>query len=497
MRPSTPSLTRALVVLVCLLDIASAHSWVEQLTVVALNGTFTGNPGFIRGNVKRGNPGFTDKMDLNQLPPVDRANQTQLLPTDPMCNPSQKKQAQSSDSPRLQASAGDTVALQYQENGHVTIPQNQPGKPANRGTVWIYGTTQALDNEMLLTIHKVWNTDGTGGDKRGRLLSTQNFDDGQCYQKGTQPISKDRQKEFPITHPIPLMGSDLWCQNDIVLPSDVPAGKPYTLYWVWDWPTAPGVDPNIPNGKEELYTSCMDIDILAGDSAPASARKAVMAYDKGQAFQNAAVASYAANIAAGGNILLTNPSTGSGIQPTQAISAAAAAASTPVTVTQAPSAQGPASQLMTVIPLTTLMTTVPVSPATVTNAVPVPPTAVSNAAPASGTPLMATTITITPTVTVAMQPSNSAAAASVSASTPILSPASPAASPPAPPAPGTPSASPAVDPSAALGPRSNCTSGHVQKRSNIIGVANLAERDAELVAIPSARLRRSAKFRGF
>ena len=28
-----------------------------------------------------------------------------------------------------------------------------------------------------------------------------------------------------------------------------------------DWPTAPGVDPNLPNGKQELYTTCMDVDI--------------------------------------------------------------------------------------------------------------------------------------------------------------------------------------------------------------------------------------------
>ena len=37
------------------------------------------------------------------------------------------------------------------------------------------------------------------------------------------------------------------------------------MYWVWDWPTAPDVDPNVPDGKQELYTTCMDIDIVAGD----------------------------------------------------------------------------------------------------------------------------------------------------------------------------------------------------------------------------------------
>ena len=60
---------------------------------------------------------------------------------------------------------------------------------------------------------------------------------------------------------------------DVALPTDAPQGKPYTLYWVWNWPTAPGT-PGVPNGKEEIYTSCMDIDIT-GSNAPAPDKAAV------------------------------------------------------------------------------------------------------------------------------------------------------------------------------------------------------------------------------
>lgn len=72
------------------------------------------------------------------------------------------------------------------------------------------------------------------------------------------------------------MGANLWCQNDIALPTDIPTGKPYTLYWVWDWPTEPGVDPNLPKGKAELYTTCIEIDVIAkpGSKRRVKARQA-------------------------------------------------------------------------------------------------------------------------------------------------------------------------------------------------------------------------------
>src|SRR5277367_3063736 len=95
-------------------------------------------------------------------------------------------------------------------------------------------------------------------------FQAKNFDDGQCHQINSSPISQQRQQQFPHTADT-LMGADLWCQHDIQLPANAPSGQPYTLYWVWDWPTAPGVDPNVPNGKQELYITCMDVDIVSRD----------------------------------------------------------------------------------------------------------------------------------------------------------------------------------------------------------------------------------------
>ncbi|KAJ5891262.1 uncharacterized protein N7473_007490 [Penicillium subrubescens] len=243
----------------------NAHSWVEQLSVIAPNGTFVGAPGYPRGNVLRTASDFSDTKMTYLIPPSSRANVTLVLPTDKLCKDTQQEQTQTAGSARLQASAGDAVALRYQENGHVTLPWNQPGKPANRGSVYVYGTTQPKVGEKILDVHGVWTSDGTGGDGRGVLLSKQNFDDGRCYQVNSGNISQARQKEY-VHQANQLMGADMWCQQDIKLPSTAPSGKLYTLYWVWDWPTLPGVDPTYPNGKTEIYTTCMDVDVVASTS---------------------------------------------------------------------------------------------------------------------------------------------------------------------------------------------------------------------------------------
>jgi hypothetical protein len=54
-------------------------------------------------------------------------------------------------------------------------------------------------------------------------FSSQNFDDGQCYQINSGSISQQRQQQFPHTAN-DLMGADLWCQHDIKLPADAPSG---------------------------------------------------------------------------------------------------------------------------------------------------------------------------------------------------------------------------------------------------------------------------------
>ncbi|KAH0548137.1 hypothetical protein GP486_008134, partial [Trichoglossum hirsutum] len=184
------------------LHLAVAHTWVERLRLISSNGTFVGDPGFPRGNVLRTSPGFSDVPMTHLLgPTIDQSTQ--------MCSDKQQDAVQTDGSPRLKAAAGSFVALEYQENGHVTLPNNQAGKPPNRGTVYIYGTSEPQKKENFTAIFKVWNADGTGGDKRGRLLATQNFDDGQCYQVNGGNISVARKTEFP-KQPDTLQGADLW-----------------------------------------------------------------------------------------------------------------------------------------------------------------------------------------------------------------------------------------------------------------------------------------------
>ncbi|RMZ78354.1 hypothetical protein DV738_g3901, partial [Chaetothyriales sp. CBS 135597] len=256
--------------------LASAHTWIEQLTLIGSNGSFVGTPGYPRGNVLRTTPGFSDTAMVNLIPPGGDRPVNSILTTDLICRSSQTSPTQTDGSPRLQAPAGAAIALRYQENGHVTLPQNQPGKPENRGTNYVYGTSQPLPDDALLAIHRQWTPDGKGGDGRGVLLSTLNFDDGQCFQGNNGLIGAQRAAEFQT--------DSLWCQQDILLPSDLQVGSLYTLYWVWDWPTMPGTT-GYPNGKQEIYTTCMDIEIN------------VVQYESGQDVHNAAVASQLANIA--------------------------------------------------------------------------------------------------------------------------------------------------------------------------------------------------------
>lgn len=246
-----------------------AHSWVEQLQRLASNGTMISPLGYQRGYVSRDNPLFKGDIsdDLWQLPPNARPAGAVLYKTDPICSPQQTtSNYTNSEFPMLVTAPGDYIAMQHQENGHVTIPTTQTNKPRNRGTIYIYGTENARANDTLLSIHNVWNVNGTGGDGRGKLLATRNYDDGQCYQVNSGAISTSRQAQFSKVAANP-MGSDLWCQSDIQLPTDIPTGANYTLYWVWDWPTLNKANAMIGEEgvnvtKPEIYTSCMDLKIV-------------------------------------------------------------------------------------------------------------------------------------------------------------------------------------------------------------------------------------------
>ncbi|KAK1837607.1 hypothetical protein CCHR01_19770 [Colletotrichum chrysophilum] len=108
--------------------------------------------------------------------------------------------------------------------------------PANRGTVYVYGTSSPHADDSLFDVYKKWTADGTGGDGRGKLLATRHYDDGQCYQVNDGPISKQRQGRFRKSAADP-QGADLWCQADIRLPDDLPTETFYSIYFIWTWPT--------------------------------------------------------------------------------------------------------------------------------------------------------------------------------------------------------------------------------------------------------------------
>ena len=153
----------------------------------------------------------------------------------------------------------------------MTLPGNTPHKPRN-SVVWIYGTSSPSENDRRrLSIHHVWDASGKGGDGRGVLLATRSFDDGRCYQINNGTISSERQRIYSKV-PADPQGADLWCQNDLRLPVNI--RDHYTLYWVWEWPTIP--TDTVPWGRMEVYTSCMDIRVLAGS------QNGTVLYEKGQ-----------------------------------------------------------------------------------------------------------------------------------------------------------------------------------------------------------------------
>lgn len=243
------------------------HTWIEQLRNINDKGDFVGEYGYARGMVSKTDAGFNGDSMNWELPRSDNiTGGPYISASTKLCHPSQRKQVQSADNyPRLQAVPGGFMAMRYMENGHVSLPNNQLGKPENGGTVFVYGTTEPKEDEKLVDVLR-WTKDGAGGDKRGVLLALNDFDDGRCYEKNSSPLSLERQKSDPNF----AMGqvSDgpgnfpLFCETNAALPKDAQTGKPYTLYWVWQWNTVAGVDPGLPTGKDEYYTTCIDVDVV-------------------------------------------------------------------------------------------------------------------------------------------------------------------------------------------------------------------------------------------
>jgi hypothetical protein len=247
-----------------------AHSWIEQIRNIDAQGAYVGEYGYPRGYKSKSEAGYDSEKDMVWLlPPLETQppfiNQENLL-----CNPNQRKQVQSEKYPRLKAPAEGWLALRYAENGHVTNPANggnlDVGRREKGGSVFVFGTTQPIEDEKIFNVLQ-WNKDGTGGDKRGKLLAINDFDDGRCYENNQVAMSKER----AATNPNFAMGQaqpgapgnyPLMCETNVQLPKDAETGKTYTLYWVWQWPKEPGKDPIYPLGKAESYSSCQDIDVV-------------------------------------------------------------------------------------------------------------------------------------------------------------------------------------------------------------------------------------------
>ncbi|KAI4177002.1 MAG: hypothetical protein LQ348_005898 [Seirophora lacunosa] len=415
-----PSTKRSLaLVAATLLVSASAHSWIEDMNVIAKNGTYVGAPGYPRANAKRG-PGVNpDKEMVHLIPPNGRPTGNKILDSDPMCMPSQQQPKQSDGSPMLNAVPGDMVALRYQENGHVTLPENQPGKAPTRGTVYIYGTTNPSPDDKFLAIHKVWNSDGTGGDKRGKLLASEPYDDGQCYQINGGKISTERQQQFKHESD-PVMGADLWCQNNFKIPKDAPSGKPYTVYWVWEWDTAPTAGQ--PNGLLERYTTCMDISLSQKGNAQSNVDSSAAQYAQGQSLNRAAIPKYVEQLNAGDDIFASGTvSDGESSAPKPASSAAMSAppkpAASTVAVLPAPQSSQPAAAGQATVTVTA--PAAPASEKTVTVTAPVQ----------TGDSPSTTKVTTHPTIYVTMSSGMQTQAAPTGAANPASSVPAAGASP--------------------------------------------------------------------
>jgi hypothetical protein len=86
----------------------SAHTWAEYLTRISGTGAFVGDPGYQRGFVPR----TSNTVDIDMVYKILERDSTTN-----MCKDSQQLDSQSASFPVLSASAGDYVAVLYEENG--------------------------------------------------------------------------------------------------------------------------------------------------------------------------------------------------------------------------------------------------------------------------------------------------------------------------------------------------------------------------------------------
>ena len=164
--------------------------------------------------------------------------------------------------PRLKVKAGDSLVANYTENGHVTrdkLPPDNKPHPGNYSWFWTGKpfTGSRTDGSQLLTFDNLNN--------QNRLAGPASFDDGICAESNNNNMGRTGPRN---------------CQSHFTIPAGTAPGI-YALYWVWDFTKLTAVDPTYL----ELYTSCMDVEVVAGDGtspAPASAPPASKSKKGGQ-----------------------------------------------------------------------------------------------------------------------------------------------------------------------------------------------------------------------
>ena len=241
---------------------ATAHTWPEEAVRLAPNGAMVGKSGTDRAHAPSGDSTY-------QVPP---GGGPVIPPGTKLVKQSQFTPSYTDQFPMLSVAPGDMVAIKYRENGHVSrADSTNPFKPVNRGTVYLYGTTENdLSNVDFLDVHFKWTADGKGGDGKGKLLATRNYDDGQCYE----PIPATGDVEGIVGSRNKLGAAEsILCQVDVKVPEDAPVGKTLTVIWVWDWPdmnvkgvaVSPAGYPTSGDTfvtKIETYTGALDFKIV-------------------------------------------------------------------------------------------------------------------------------------------------------------------------------------------------------------------------------------------
>lgn len=242
---------------VALTGFASAHTWVESVTITGGKNPQPGQVGerrgasmshFLRVFLRKTN----NTLDLmKERVDVDIQGKAESLAL-PVCRSSQQNPI--STDKRLKAYAGNIVQGTYTENGHVTKIGPPHDDRITAGQIYWFGTTNPETSKMPIAEIIKWNEEGTGGNGKGRLITVTAYDDGLCAEPNETALSAERHKaaNVPQSEMIP-------CRSQFGVPKDVKPGL-YHIYWVWDFSK-----PNKP-GHVEWYTSCLDLEIVEGNA---------------------------------------------------------------------------------------------------------------------------------------------------------------------------------------------------------------------------------------